>query len=142
MVHKVFIYGTLKRGFPNHEASLGEARFLGRVRTREAYPLIVGGRWFSPYLIDEPGQGQRVFGELFAVDSAGLALLDRMEGVGRAEGYRRISVAVARPDDKGSLDAWTFVKDRAAIAEIHSEPVAEYGHDPRYVSSAQRDRPF
>ena len=141
-MHKVFIYGTLKRGFPNHEAGLAKARFLGRVRTLEAYPLVIGGRWFSPYLIDEPGQGQRVFGELFAIDSAGLALLDGMEGVGRAGGYRRISVIVAGPDDKGSLNVWTFVKDRVAIAEIHSEPMAEYGHDPRYVSPAQRDRPF
>lgn len=141
-MHKVFIYGTLKRGFPNHEAGLAEARFLERVRTLEAYPLIVGGRWFSPYLIDEPGQGRRVFGELFAVDAAGLALLDRMEGVGRPEGYHRICVAVARPDDEIALDAWTFVKDRAAIAVIHSAAMVEYGHDPRYVDPEKRDSAF
>lgn len=141
-MHKVFIYGTLKRGFPNHEAGLAGARFLGRARTLEAYPLIVGGRWFSPYLIDEPGQGQRVFGELFAVDAAGLALLDRMEGVGRPEGYRRICVAVAGPQGQTALDAWTFVKDRAAITVIHSATMAEYRHDPRYVDPATRDSAF
>ena len=141
-MHKVFIYGTLKRGFPNHEAGLAGARFLGRVRTLEAYPLIVGGRWFSPYLIDEPGQGQRVFGELFAVNAAGLALLDRMEGVGQPEGYRRICVAVAEPNCETGMDAWTFVKDRAAIAVIHSAAMAEYRHDPRYVDPETRDSAF
>ena len=141
-MHKVFIYGTLKRGFPNHEAGLAGARFLGRVRTLEAYPLIVGGRWFSPYLIDEPGQGQRVFGELFAVDAAGLALLDRMEGVGQPEGYRRTCVAVAEPNCGTAMDAWTFVKDRAAIAVIHSAAMAEYRHDPRYVDPETRDSAF
>ena len=141
-MHKVFIYGTLKRGFPNHEAGLAAAQFLGCVRTLEAYPLVIGGRWFSPYLIDEPGQGQRVFGELFAVDAAGLALLDRMEGVGRPEGYRRICVAVAGPQGQTALDAWTFVKDRAAIAVIHSAAMAEYRHDSRYVEPEKRDSAF
>lgn len=141
-MHRVFIYGTLKRGFPNHEAGLPQATFLGRVQTLEAFPLVVGGRWFSPYLIDERGQGQRLFGELFAVDSAGLTLLDRMEGVGLPEGYRRICIAVAEPASEASVDAWTFAKDRTAIPIIHSEPIAEYAHDPRYVSPAQRDSAF
>jgi len=66
-MHNVFVYGTLKRGFPNHVPELANADYIGRARTLTAYPLIIGGKWFSPNLIDEPGMGQRVTGELFRV---------------------------------------------------------------------------
>ena len=139
-MHRVFIYGTLKRGFPNHQAGLAEARFIARVQTLEAFPLVIGGRWFSPYLIDEPGQGLKIFGELFAVDDEGLALLDRMEGVGHPLGYRRITVACLHEEQ--DLEAWTYVKDRRAIEGIHSDAMAEYEPDPRYVSPSERSRAF
>lgn len=139
-MHEVFIYGTLKRGFPNHAAGLAEAQFLGRVRLQEAYPLVIGGRWFSPYLIDEPGQGQRVFGELFALGDTGLALLDEMEGVGHPQGYRRVVVSCLH--DRETREAWTYVKSRHLIQGIHSEPLDEYHHDPRYVVPSDRSSPF
>ena len=141
-MHKVFIYGTLKRGFANHEAGLADASFIGRFRTRTAFPLVVGGKWFSPYLLDEPGDGQRVFGEVFGVSDEILARLDRMEGTHLPEDYRRISVAVDDAAGEHSLAAWTYVKDRAALEGIHGEPMAEYSFDPRYVVPANRTRAF
>ncbi len=139
-MHQVFIYGTLKRGFPNHQAGLAKARFVARVQTQQAFPLVIGGRWFSPYLIDEPGQGQRVFGELFAVDDEGLALLDELEGVGHPLGYRRIVVGCLLEEQ--ALEAWTYVKDRTLIEGIHSDALAEYEPDPRYVIPSKRSRAF
>jgi gamma-glutamylaminecyclotransferase len=140
-MHRVFVYGTLKRGFTNHEAGLAGAAYLGRFRTREPYPLVVGGKWLSPYLIAEPGVGERVFGEVFEVSDKDLAALDRFEGAHLPEGYRRIAVAVE--DAHGATcEAWTYVKDRAAIDGIRSEPMAEYQFDPRYVIRRRRTTPF
>ena len=141
-MHKVFIYGTLKRGFANYEAGLAGAAFIGRFRTRTAYPLVVGGRWFSPYLLDDPGAGQRVFGEVFAVSGEILSRLDRMEGTHRPEGYRRIAIAVEDAGGDSPLEAWTYVKDRATVEGIHSEAMAEYAFDPRYVVPAKRTSEF
>ena len=45
----VFVYGTLKRGFPDHETGLTRARFVARCRTREAYPLVDGGAAFEAW---------------------------------------------------------------------------------------------
>ena len=56
-MHRVFVYGTLKRGFPNHDAWMKDYPCIGRFRTCVAFPLVVGGKWFSPYLIAEPGVG-------------------------------------------------------------------------------------
>ena len=77
MMH-VFVYGTLKRGYPNHHAIAEHVLFVGRFRTAKAFPLVVGGRWFSRYLINEPGLGHEVVGEVFEVDALGLALIDQL----------------------------------------------------------------
>ncbi len=37
----VFVYGTLKRGFPYHESGMKHARFFGRCRTLEAGSVLI-----------------------------------------------------------------------------------------------------
>ncbi len=141
-MHRVFVYGTLKRGFPNHDAWMKDYLCIGRFRTCDAFPLVVGGTWFSPYLIAEPGVGVPVFGEVFELDDRGLEVLDAIEGTDVANGYRRIGIAVEDADGGAPFDAWTYVKDRAAIEGIHSGPMAEYALDPRYVPPAKRRTGF
>lgn len=141
-MHRVFVYGTLKRRFPNDVAGMTNFRCRGRFRTVDAFPLVVGGKWFSPYLIAEPGVGHKVFGEVFEVDDQGLETLDRMEGTHVPNGYRRMRVAVEGEDGNAPCDAWTYVKDRATIDGIHSEPMEEYARDPRYVIPAKRTDDF
>ena len=73
---RVFIYGTLKRDFVNFHKIMGDATFLSVVTTQIRYPLIIAGKWNSPMLIEEPGFGYQVNGELFEVSPA-LALPPR-----------------------------------------------------------------
>ncbi len=145
-MHRVFVYGTLKRDFPNHDAWMKDYPCIGRFRTCDAFPLVVGGKWFSPYLIAEPGVGVPVFGEVFELDDRGLGVLDAIEGTDVPNGYRRIGIAVEDAGGGGGggapFDAWTYVKDRAAIEGIHSGPMAEYTLDPRYVIPAKRRTRF
>ena len=141
-MNRVFVYGTLKRGFPNHVGAMTDLSCLGRFRTADAFPLVVGGAWFSPYLIDEPGEGHRVFGEVFKVNDEDLEALDRMEGTHLPIGYRRISIAIADADGGAPFEAWTYVKDRETIQGIHSDPMEEYAHDPRYVIPSKRTAEF
>lgn len=140
MAHRVFVYGTLKRGHANHALGPAGARPLGACRTVEPRPLVIGGKWFSPYLLDEPGNGHRVRGELVEVDAAGLAHLDRLEGVGVPGGYRRIEIAVETA--QGETLAFAYVRDRAGLAPIHDGPLEAYLPDPRYVPPDRRDRVF
>ncbi len=111
----VFVYGTLKRGFPYHDTGSKSIRFVGRCRTREAYPLVVGGRRFSPILLAEPGVGRRVIGKVYQVDDAKLAELDALEGTRLPTGYQRADVDV-----------------------IHADMLEEYVLDPRYVPAEDR----
>ena len=74
-MHRVFVYGTLLAGEPNHDLLAG-ARCLGPARTAPAFDLYSFGPY--PGLVREGGTA--VAGELYEVDDATLARLDVLEG--------------------------------------------------------------
>lgn len=136
-MHRVFVYGTLKRGFPNHHFMNG-ATFVGTGATVEAYPLVVGGQFFTPYLLPEPGVGQRIRGELWDVPDAMLPALDDLESVHLPNGYRRQQITI-EPDGGGDQGAaWTYFRERRHIALVHTGYLDDY-QDRRYVARLDRD---
>ncbi|XP_017788823.1 PREDICTED: putative gamma-glutamylcyclotransferase CG2811 isoform X2 [Habropoda laboriosa] len=82
-LHRVFVYGTLKRGEPNHsliqDFANGYAKFLGLGRTTVKYPLIIATKYNIPFLLKKPGIGHHVFGEIYDVDTKMLKKLDELE---------------------------------------------------------------
>ncbi|XP_043513681.1 putative gamma-glutamylcyclotransferase CG2811 isoform X1 [Frieseomelitta varia] len=82
-LHRVFVYGTLKRGEPNHsliqDTSNGYAKFLGLGKTTIPYPLIIATHYNIPFLLKKPGFGHHVFGEVYDVDTQMLKKLDELE---------------------------------------------------------------
>lgn len=83
LIQFVFVYGTLKRGQPNHHwietIENGTASFVGCGRTTQKFPLVIATRYNVPFLLDLPGTGKIVHGEVYAVDEAKLAHLDVLE---------------------------------------------------------------
>jgi gamma-glutamylaminecyclotransferase len=77
----VFVYGTLKRGFPNHPrlAASGSA-FAGVASTAVPASLVIGP-YSVPFLIPAPtpSAGRLVSGELFSASPSALADLDLLE---------------------------------------------------------------
>lgn len=94
----VFVYGTLKRGQPNHKILLdrthGRATFRGRGHTAEPYPLVIAGEHNIPWLLNLPGRGRRVAGEIYRVDEQMLRFLDEFEGCPGMYQRTRVGVAV------------------------------------------------
>jgi len=113
----LFVYGTLKRGCSNHR-QMGGLTFVGAARTQPGFRLYdVGG---FPGLVAAPDDRDGVHGEVWSVDAAGLARLDRFEGV--AEGlYRREAVPMAAPFAAEAVDAYVFGSGVAGRAVIGSE---------------------
>jgi gamma-glutamylaminecyclotransferase len=74
----LFTYGTLKRGFPNHDVmQRAGGLYLGSAETLENLPLIFQ---HYPYILDLPGEGHRIRGEVFLISKPeGWALLDHLE---------------------------------------------------------------
>jgi gamma-glutamylcyclotransferase (GGCT)/AIG2-like uncharacterized protein YtfP len=77
----LFVYGTLKRACRNHGAMRG-AEFLGEAATEPAYLLVNCGSYPGLVRTGNGQAGMAVRGELYRMDEARLAELDRFEGVG------------------------------------------------------------
>jgi gamma-glutamylaminecyclotransferase len=89
MMHRVFVYGTLKRGFSNHDLLKG-CEFVGRATTMSTYKMIEIG---FPVIMPDP-EGKPVAGEVYAVDDETLARLDQLEREGRAYDRKLIDVTL------------------------------------------------
>lgn len=127
--HLVFVFGTLKEGFPNFATNRG-TRVPGVFRTAGAYPLYLVGERHVPWMIDAPGQGTRVAGQLFRVDDETLAAMDRLERVQEPDGYHRARIAL-QDADGGTVLAHAYLKRPGLLLDedIRLGPLAEYGAD-------------
>lgn len=56
----VFVYGTLKKGEPNHhwfaKSTEGISNFIGAAKTIRKYPLIIATKYNIPFLLHKPGK--------------------------------------------------------------------------------------
>lgn len=97
-----FVYGTLKRGFPNHylieNKENGQAKFVGNASTVDKYPLVVACTFKIPFLLDKVGEGRRVIGEVWEVDTKMGATLDELENHPKL--YTREEIEVTLEDGK------------------------------------------
>jgi gamma-glutamylaminecyclotransferase len=126
--HLVFVYGTLKKGFPNHARWMAAARRLGRFRTRERYRLVLNGDRLSPCLVAGAGRGHRVVGEVYALDAAGLQRLDRLERIDRPDGYRRRRIVVDALDSPlpEARDVFVYLKNPKWVTDPRSAALEVY----------------
>lgn len=95
--HLVWVYGTLKKGFFNHIAtglSGPTVRFVGPAATVQRLPLLTLTCYNVPFLLDAPGNGVRVHGEVYDVDAAMLTKLDKLEGHPKFYTRRPLSVRI------------------------------------------------
>lgn len=128
---RLFVYGTLKRGFPNHAEYLGVEPVRAPVLTVKRYPLLITGPSYVPCLMNAPGRGRRVVGELYEVDGETLARLDELEEVGRPWGYYRATIEVAGSEAGAvPIEAATYFKDDPSDP-VHATDLGEYV-DRRY----------
>ncbi len=83
---RVFVYGSLKRGFHNHPllANHPGTKFLGEATTSERYRMVGYSSGTYPYLVREsiniPAEATYITGELYEITEACLSDLDALEG--------------------------------------------------------------
>lgn len=90
-MQKLFVYGTLKSGEANHEilrtSANGIAKYWCKATTTTKMPLVIGTRYNIPFLINKPGIGSYVTGEIYEVDEKMMEILDNLEDCQRL--YKR-----------------------------------------------------
>ena len=126
MTDLLFVYGTLKEGFPNFGTNRG-TRVPGTFTTAQPYPLYLVGERHTPWMIDAPGEGHRIGGEVFRVDADALAQMDVLEGAAHPDGYRR-RVIVVHAAAGDPLTACAYVKEPGQLTAglARQGPFAEY----------------
>ncbi|CAN0562794.1 unnamed protein product [Rangifer tarandus platyrhynchus] len=124
----VFVYGTLKTGQPNHRVLLdgahGRAAFRGRARTLEPYPLVIAGEHNIPWLLNLPGRGHRVAGEVYEVDGRMLRFLDEFEDC--PDMYQRTRLRVALEGARAPLECFVYTTATYPPEWVHLPYLDDY----------------
>lgn len=103
-MHRVFVYGTLKRGFRNHRLLEGST-FIGEAHTLTPYRML-DGRY--PVLRDAGPDCKTISGEVYDVDAPTLSALDELEGIELGM-YDRVEIDVALHDTESRQRCSAFV---------------------------------
>lgn len=102
-MHRVFVYGSLKRGYHNN-AVLSESQFIGERFTEDKTWVMRSLSSFPGVLrCDRPSSAAAISGELYEVDDRTLKRLDRLESNGQF--YQRELVHLRGEDSP----AWMYV---------------------------------
>lgn len=130
MTH-VFVYGTLKKGQPNYfrmlDATKGKAEFLGSALTTEKFPLVIAGKYNIPFLLNIPGQGHRVHGEIYRVDGQMLEFLDEFESVPAM--YQRCVVQLEVKEWAGKMEGGEAAPSPGSTTEAFVYSTTTYQPD-------------
>lgn len=123
---RIFVYGTLLHGEPNH-GLLARARLVGPTWTAPLYRFVSLGGF--PALLH--GGKTSIAGEVYEVDEETLARLDRLEGHPRF--YRRETIDLH--DDDGSGDVAGRVEAYVLQEEPRNADVIQHGKWRTYRAS-------
>ena len=103
MKERLFVYGSLKRGFSLHHELCG-ADFLGEAYVR-GYEIYDIGEYPGAYKSPDPKA--ILTGELYALDAGMFHKIDAVEGVAEGE-YRRIRTLVVS-ENGSTLRSWFYL---------------------------------
>jgi gamma-glutamylcyclotransferase (GGCT)/AIG2-like uncharacterized protein YtfP len=134
----VFVYGTLKRGEPNHHWLRGAIR-LGRRRLAGVHLHDLGS--YPKAVRAEAAAGDRLdsttclHGELYLVEDSGLARLDRLEDVPHDFVRHRVRLTDGE-------SAWAYLGRRQQVIGLPLVPFGDWGTTPvfSYVSNLCPDQ--
>ncbi len=144
-MYHVFVYGTLKEGFANFGINAGR-RLPGTYRTVQKYPLYIIGEPFLPWLVNQPGTGENVLGQLFQVSEQVLQNMDVLEQIDEEGWYARVEIEVEEVGAQGKLPMRAFVyfgaSERVPQEHVHAELLTEFTaeHNQGYANAASRRR--
>ncbi|XP_046669482.1 putative gamma-glutamylcyclotransferase CG2811 isoform X2 [Homalodisca vitripennis] len=143
---KVFVYGTLKTGEPNHhwltKPENGHSKLVGEGMTLVKYPLVIASRYNIPFLLDVPGIGHNVSGEVYEIDEKMLSNLDILEDY-PSYYTRRLETIVMKAEGSIQEQCWTYFLNGHKPHLLELPTMASYSslgdHGLQYMERYRRD---
>jgi len=139
---KVFVYGTLKNSQPNFHiltnSQNGLSEFIAKGKTSNKYPLVIGTRYNIPFLIDRPGTGNFVEGEIYSVDEKVFARLDILEDYPKF--YDREIQDIDVGAGKEKIPCWIYILKNFPEKLLNLPHLSEYKNteEKPYQERSQR----
>ena len=122
----LFVYGSLKKGFDNHNLLTKYAKRIGKSITIGKFGMFEDSFGNYPYLIPVPKM--RIHGELYLIERKELLdKLDQFEGA--PEYYERKKILVK--SHRGTHRAFVYIQPHTAVPE-DQKPLREWKADSNY----------
>ena len=123
----LFVYGSLKKGFDNHNLLDKYAKRLGKAHTVKKFAMFEDSFSNYPYLIDTPFS--KIKGELYQITRAELMQkIDAFEGA--PDYYIRKKIEVK--SHHGVKRAFVYIRPEADISDDKQEPLKEWTNNTDY----------
>ena len=139
--YKVFVYGTLKSNQPNNyvlqnggaylenspqKKEFKPAKLISKAETIQKYPLVIASKYNIPYLLDKPGVGYQIKGEVYEIDDLLLAILDDFEGHPDYYLRREESVKLQLDAEKEQVQCWTYFLPKFKVEMLELQFLSDY----------------
>jgi len=122
----LFVYGSLKKGFDNHNLLRKHTKRIGKAITMGKFGMFEDSFGNYPYLIPIPKM--RIHGELYEIQRK--ELLERLDTFeGYPEYYERKKILVKT--HKGTVRAFVYIQPHTAIPQ-GQKPLREWKADTDY----------
>ena len=117
LTHKLFLYGTLKRGFSNNYL-LRDQRFLSVATTKSRYHLYDAGGF--PAMVFGTANPVSVQGEVWEVTTQCLVRLDRYECLHKGL-YTRAPVFMETPFEHDRVEGYLYLLPTEGLRPLGGE---------------------
>lgn len=141
-LQKLFVCGALKYGQPNHSIlanpANGYAKFWCRATTTEKLPLVIATRYNIPFLLNKPGVGNYVIGEIYEVDHKMLNVLDNLEDC--QDIYSREMHNMNIGVGEGTVPCWVYLLQKYPEKLLDLPYLAQYKNSAAHPYTVRNKR--
>jgi gamma-glutamylaminecyclotransferase len=124
----LFVYGSMKKGFSNHER-LRDAEYMGAFQTSGRYAMYADTSQMFPYVIEEEKRSP-IRGELYKIVSKNdFDAIDHLEGV--PDFYTRKQISVTEINGNRKFSAWIYFRSPNNPRRlVRTNPLTSWGDMP------------
>jgi len=121
----IFIYGSLKKGFDNHDI-LKDAKYISKAETIRSFAMFEETSGNYPYLLKEENKGySKIKGELYKIYRKDiLKNIDSFEGAPNY--YKREKIKIKTKKEVKVAETYFFTKN---VIPSDQEPISEWTKD-------------